>query len=122
LRKGFPGATVRPQLTEFTCQEIDQMPLEIATVAPTLFIRKSAYERAGFTRAAVDERLSLTPEEFRVEGGLIALGPLPGESSLAELIEELEQAGLVYFDDFFELSGNWPDWLRLFAMAGADSD
>ena len=23
--------------------------------------------------------------------------------------------GLTYFDDFFELSGNWPEWLKLFA-------
>jgi hypothetical protein len=26
----------------------------------------------------------------------------------------LESLGLVYFDDFFELSGNWPAWLNVF--------
>jgi hypothetical protein len=31
------------------------------------------------------------------------------------IASDLEQAGLTYFDDFFELSGNWPDWLQLFA-------
>jgi hypothetical protein len=31
------------------------------------------------------------------------------------LIDDLERAGLVYFQDFFELSGNWPDWLVLYA-------
>ena len=36
---------------------------------------------------------------------------------LPELIDDLEQSGLVYFDDFFELSGNWPDWLP--CMRGA---
>ena len=33
-----------------------------------------------------------------------------------DVIAQLEEEGLVYYDDFFELSGNWPDWLRLFAM------
>jgi hypothetical protein len=36
---------------------------------------------------------------------------------LSEMIAELEMNGLRYFDDFFELSGNWPEWLRLFASA-----
>ena len=27
---------------------------------------------------------------------------------------------MVYFDDFFELSGNWPDWLALYARGARD--
>ena len=73
-------------------------------------------ERVEMTRAQVDEALGLTPDEFRIEGALIAIGPLVGEDTLSDLIERLENAGLVYYDDFFELSGNWPEWLRLFAM------
>jgi hypothetical protein len=92
------------------------MPLILPNTAPTLLIRKSAFERVGITRAQVDEALGLTPDEFRIEGALIAIGPLVGEDTLSELIERLETAGLVYYDDFFELSGNWPEWLRLFAM------
>ena len=92
------------------------MPLDVPASAPTLFIRKEAFERAGLTRAAMDERLNLTEDEFRVEGDLIALGPLPGETTLTDLIAELESAGLEYFDDFFELSGNWPGWLRLYVL------
>ena len=92
------------------------MPLPIAADAPTLLIRKSAFERVGLTRRTIDERLNLTADEFRVEGELIAVGPLVGETALPDLVEELENVGLVYFDDFFELSGNWPDWLRLFAL------
>ena len=92
------------------------MPLPINGSAPTLLIRKAAFERAGLSRAQFDEALLLTADEFRMEGSLIAVGPLVGEDTMSELIEQLEAAGLVYFDDFFELSGNWPDWVRLFAM------
>lgn len=92
------------------------MPLPISPNAPTLFIRRDAFERVGLTRATLDERLNLTDEEFRVEGALVAVGPIVGESALVDIVAELEAMGLAYFDDFFELSGNWPDWLGLFAM------
>ena len=93
------------------------MPLSLAPGAPTLLVRREAFERAGLSRALFDERLNLTADEFRVEGTLIAVGPVHGDEGLATIIDELEALGLVYFDDFFELSGNWPPWLRLLAMA-----
>jgi len=95
------------------------MALLVARDAPTLFIRRSAYERTGLTRQAIDERLGLTADEFRVEADLVAVGPIHGEDSeaLGGFVAELESLGLVYFDDFFELSGNWPEWLRLFTSA-----
>ncbi len=93
------------------------MPIDVPSSAPTLLIRKAAFDASTLSRAAFDERLNLTADEFRVEGSLIAIGPLQGDDAVTDLIEELEEAGLTYFDDFFELSGNWPDWLRLFAMS-----
>ena len=93
------------------------MPIPLSHTAPTMFIRKAAFERAELSRQAFDEALGLTPEEFVVDGGLIVIGPLVGESALTELIDALEGVGLVYFEDFFELSGNWPEWLKLFAMS-----
>lgn len=93
------------------------MPLPISAAAPTLFIRREAFERVGLTRAALDERLGLTEEEFQVEGPLVAVGPILGEVALTALVDELETLGLAYFEDFFELSGNWPDWLQLYAMS-----
>jgi hypothetical protein len=94
------------------------MPIDITNGAPTLFIRRAAYESSGLTRLALDERLGLTPDEFRVEGDVVALGPIYGSGDeLGTLINELEELGLVYFDDFFELTGNWPEWLRLLASA-----
>ncbi len=92
------------------------MALSIDGSAPTLFIRKPAFERAGLTRRQFDEWLNLTDEEFRMEGELIAIGPLVGDDAISGLIDAIEGVGLVYFDDFFELSGNWPEWLRVFAQ------
>jgi hypothetical protein len=91
------------------------MPLELSSSRAVVLIRQNAFERAQLARRAIDERYNLTDQEFRVEDGLIALGPLPSEDMLPELIDDLEKNGLVYFDDFFELSGNWPDWLVLYA-------
>jgi hypothetical protein len=91
------------------------MPLELLHDRVVLLIRQSAFERVGLTRQAMDERYNLTDEEFRVEDGLIVVGPLPSDEMLPELIDDLEASGLTYFDDFFELSGNWPDWLSLYA-------
>jgi hypothetical protein len=91
------------------------MPLQIHLGAPTVFIRRSAYERTGLVRSALDQRLGLTDEEFRVEGDVVAIGPVYDTEAFVKLLDELEQLGLTYYDDFFELSGNWPDWLSVFA-------
>ena len=91
------------------------MPLELSHGRVVVLIRQSAFEHTGLTRNVIDERYNLTDEEFRVEDGLIVLGPLPSDDMLPELIEDLENSGLAYFDDFFELGGNWPDWLSLYA-------
>jgi hypothetical protein len=91
------------------------MPLELAHGRSVILIRQQAYENAGLIRYAVDERYNLAPNEFAVQEGLVILGPLPSDELLPSVIDDLEQSGLVYFDDFFEMSGNWPDWLALYA-------
>jgi hypothetical protein len=92
------------------------MPLTIPASYPSLFLRKPAFERTGLTRASMDARLGLTADEFRVEGELVVIGPILEQDALKDVIAELEELGLEYFEDFFELSGNWPEWLKLFAM------
>jgi hypothetical protein len=95
------------------------MALQVTTGAPTLLMRRAAYESSGLTRAAIDERLGLTPDEFRVEGDLVAIGPIyAATGALGAFVDDLEALGLIYFDDFFELSGSWPSWLRVHAAAG----
>jgi hypothetical protein len=91
------------------------MPVELNHGRPVILIRRDPYERSGIIREALDQRYSLTADEFFVEGGLIRIGPLPSDDLLSVLISELEESGLVYFDDLFEMSGNWPDWLKLYA-------
>jgi hypothetical protein len=91
------------------------MPLPIQAGAPTVVIRREAYERAGFSRAAIDERLGLTDQEFRVEGDLVLIGPVFDADAFAQFLEDLEALGLAFYDDFFELSGNWPEWLAVLA-------
>jgi hypothetical protein len=92
------------------------MPIALPSNQPSLLIRRAAFERGGITRAAIDQRLALTDEEFRVEGDLIVIGPVLDSTSMQALTDDLEAAGLRYFDDYFDLSGNWPEWLVLFAM------
>ncbi len=94
------------------------MPLTIAANLPTILIRRSSFESHALTRLELDTAFNLTDAEFKLEDDLIAVGPLPNEDSLPTLIAWLEEKGLVYFDDFFELSGNWPEWLLLYARAG----
>jgi hypothetical protein len=92
------------------------MPLPVAQGVPTLFFRREAYERADLSRAALDTRLGLTDAEFRVEGDVIAVGPIYDVDALGALVDELEASGLTYFDDFFELSGSWPEWLNVLVL------
>ena len=93
------------------------MALPIGSEAPSLCIRREAYERSGLVRAAVDARLGLTPDEFRVERDLVIVGPIHGVS-LDDFFQDLEKAGLRYYDDYFELTGNWPEWLKLYVSSG----
>lgn len=92
------------------------MPLQVAAGLPTIFIVKEAFERTGLVRSEIDQLFNLTDAEFRIEGNLIAIGPLPSDEMVGPILDYLEQKGLSYYDDIFEMSGNWPEWLRLFAM------
>ena len=93
------------------------MPLPLSAGAPTLLVKKASFERAEITRAQIDQALTLTDEEFRVEHGLVAIGPIFDDDGFAALVDAFEKAGLVYFEDFFEMSGNWPEWISVFTLS-----
>lgn len=90
------------------------MPIPLPPSGPTLAVRRVAFESVGLSRETIDRVLNLTDEEFRIEGPLIAIGPLPAPDDVPNLIELFEEAGLVYFDDFMEIPGGFPDWLELY--------
>jgi hypothetical protein len=92
------------------------MPVSIPVGHSSIFIRKEAFERAQLSRSAIDARLGLTEDEFRVEGQIVCIGPILEEDAFQSFVADLEVAGLKYFDDFFEFSGNWPEWIALFAV------
>lgn len=96
------------------------MPLRIAPSHPSLLIRRPSFERSGLTRAQVDDKLKLTADEFRVEGDLIVVGPVHDDVALGEFLDDLERLGLVYFEDYFDLSGNWPEWLTVFVRVSVE--
>ena len=98
------------------------MALLVTQGVPTLFFRRDAYERAGLTRATLDARLGLTDAEFRVEASLVAIGPIYDVDALGVLVDELEQIGLTYYDDYFELSGSWPEWLTVVVRTPQSDD
>jgi hypothetical protein len=93
------------------------MPIELDHNRATILIRRGAFERANLARSTFDERYNLTDEEFHVEEDLVVIGPLPSEDMIPQMIEDLEASGLAYFDDFFDLSGNWPEWLSIYVRA-----
>ncbi len=95
------------------------MAISLTQGVPTLLFRREAYERSNLSRTALDAKLGLTDAEFKVEGDLVALGPIYDVEALGALVDELESLGLIYYDDFFELSGGWPEWVSVLAVSSA---
>ncbi len=55
-------------------------------------------------------------EAFDADGELLTFGPSFGQEGLEALTQRLVALGLVYFDDFFEFAGSFPEWCK-FAVA-----
>jgi hypothetical protein len=47
----------------------------------------------------------------------VAIGPIYDDEGLEKLIEAFEGLGLELYDDYFEMTGNWPAWVTLFGMS-----
>jgi hypothetical protein len=93
------------------------VPILIEGGRSSILITRAAFERMKLTRADIDRTFNLTDQEFKVEGQLVVLGPLPSDDLAEEIFVWLEGHGLVHFEDFFDLTGNWPEWLNLYVMS-----
>lgn len=51
-------------------------------------------------------------EPLGVNDSMISFGPHFGSEASDTFMKRLEEAGLIYFDDFFEFSGSFPDWCQ----------
>jgi hypothetical protein len=89
------------------------MPIQLAHNRPSILIRQASFEKAAIIRSEIDSKYNLTDQEFQVEGGIVAV-MLPSDDLLPELVDDLEVQGLIYYDDFFEMSGNWPEWIAVY--------
>lgn len=63
------------------------MPLTIDAARPSILIRRQAYESAKLARSELDSRFNLTNGEFRVEGNLVVIGPLPSDDLIGPITE-----------------------------------
>jgi hypothetical protein len=92
------------------------MPIQLDHNRPTILIKQPSFEAAGIARVEIDSKYNLTDQEFQVEAGIVAV-MLPSDDLLPALIDDLEGRGLVYYDDFFEMSGNWPEWIAVYVRS-----
>ena len=67
--------------------------------------------RSEQTRGLMRDTILKVNEELDARG--LDLADVSAEE-LRDILDDLEAAGLVYFDEYFELSGNWPPWIRLY--------
>ena len=70
--------------------------------------------RSALAERQVDMRDLLnameTKEGLDGSNDLLSFGPHFGREALNTIIARLTNLGLVYFDDFFELCGDYPSW------------
>lgn len=75
-----------PRKSAYLCD----LPLRIDGTAPTLLLRKDAFERAELRGRQFDDVLNLNDVKLR------AKRPPVGEDAISDLIEALEESGLAY--------------------------
>jgi hypothetical protein len=80
------------------------------TFAYGIVVRQSALAARGITKARVLEVFK-ADRPMAEDGELLAFGPSFGGEACKEFVRSLESRGLVYFDDFFDLTLSHPNWL-----------
>jgi len=80
-----------------------------------IVIRQAALAAHGLTRADLF-RVFETDQPLGENDGLISFGPCFGPDACNEFISRLQDLGLVYVDDFFDLALDHPEWLQFQAV------
>ena len=80
----------------------------VATSEFGIVVRKKALVERNIQYAALVSytNLGLPLDE---DDDLISFGPCFGQEALDELIARLQEFGLIYYDDFFEFLGTYPE-------------
>ncbi|ATA53150.1 hypothetical protein CKY39_07950 [Variovorax boronicumulans] len=95
------------------------MSIEV-TFSSGLVIRQSALVARGVTRTQLLEALE-SARPMAEDGELLSFGPCFGQEACDEFVRRLEALGLVYVDDFFDLTLSHPDWLKFSAQYDGSS-
>lgn len=80
-----------------------------------IVVKKVALNVKSLTRSQLFEIMD-AESPFDEDEDLLSFGPHFGEEAAKEFIKRLEKAGLVYYDDFFELSEIVPQWCQLYIV------
>lgn len=82
-----------------------------------IIVRRSSLGERGVDFSTL---LKILEAEFPldIDEGLISFGPCFGQEALDQIVVDLSKIGLVYFDDFFEFVGDFPDWCKFKATLG----
>jgi hypothetical protein len=76
-----------------------------------IVVRRSALDAGGVSREALLRAMEAS-RPLDEDETLVSFGPHFGEEAAAEFTRRLESLGLVYVDDFFVFSGDFPVWCR----------
>ncbi|NVJ46739.1 MAG: hypothetical protein HWE07_06415 [Cytophagia bacterium] len=76
-----------------------------------IILRKNRITELGITREKLLEIMEVSAplDESKC---LISFGPHFGGEASDEFVKRLQSLGLVFFDDFFVMSGDFPTWAK----------
>jgi hypothetical protein len=81
-----------------------------------IILRKTSLKIRQVSRTKVFEIMEVDKPHDE-DDKLLSFGPHFGEEAARELINRLQKAGLVYFEDFFDFTEAAPQWCKLTASA-----
>ena len=81
-----------------------------------IIVRRPALAERGVSWADLLSALEVSVPLDSNES-LASFGPHFGREAVDEFLRRLTRLGLVYFDDFFEFSGEWPLWCKFKAYS-----